>query len=138
MAPADLSQVEKVAEKRAAAVAQQVVIQQSESWSGPMPSPRDLEAYNNIFPGLAKTIVDTFAAQSTHRRELEAIVVDGSERRADRGQIIVASLVALVILSGLWVALTSNGYAGAAMITAALAGGVWLYHIGGRPPDRQE
>jgi uncharacterized membrane protein len=102
----------------------------------PLPPAEDLRAYDEVVPGCAADIIRAFTSQILHRHATERLVLEGSERRANRGQIIVSVLVAMVVLSGLAVALTSNGYAGAAMITAGLGSGVWLYHIGGRPPGQ--
>jgi uncharacterized membrane protein len=41
------------------------------SWSGPLPPPAALEAFEKIVPGAAGRIVDEFQKESDHRRRLE-------------------------------------------------------------------
>lgn len=41
------------------------------AYSGPIPPAEELGEYNKVLPGAAKTIMDTFVAQSKHRRRME-------------------------------------------------------------------
>lgn len=113
-------------------------VMQAEAWSGPLPRPGDLQAYNAVVPGSAAQIMAAVRSQAEHRQRLEYIVISGSERRANRGQLIAAALVFTVVACGFIVAIRSNGYAGAAVIAAGLGSAVALYVIGGRPPNQQD
>lgn len=55
-------------------------------WSGPMPHPDDLDAYERILPGAADRILTMAEKQTAHRQRLEEIAVTGNEDRARRGQ----------------------------------------------------
>lgn len=43
--------------------------------SGPIPDPMTLERYDQILPGAAERIIKMAEDQSTHRREIEKIVI---------------------------------------------------------------
>lgn len=43
----------------------------SETWLGPLPAPADLEAFDRAVPGSGETILHSFRAEGTHRRERE-------------------------------------------------------------------
>lgn len=52
------------------------------SFSGPLPPPETLKAYDITEPGLAKKIFDLAERQAAHRMELEKAVVFGDGRRS--------------------------------------------------------
>lgn len=116
-------------------IVQETVHQEFRQWSGPLPHPEDLRQYDDVVPGCAAQIIQAFTEQGSHRRDLEKAVVHGSERRANRGQILVFILLIVVVLGGLAIAEFQNAIAGASIVGAALAGGIALYIIGGRSPD---
>lgn len=107
----------------------------SVEYAGPLPPPDLLARYGELHPDAVAVILRNFDEQSRHRRNMEAAVVTGSERRADRGQPLAAGLLALGIVSGSLVALV-NGTAGVTIVGAAFTGGVLAYVVGGRPPRR--
>lgn len=71
------------------------------SYRGPIPPPEMLAGYEQIYPGLAKEIVDAWHEQRTHRMSIEDRSSRGGETRMDRSQ--RNSLI--VSLAGLGVAL---------------------------------
>lgn len=72
------------------------------SWSGPLPDPAILAAYERLLPGSAQRIFDRSDMQSDHRMKLELTVVEGAERRANRGQwmALAIALVGLAVTGG--------------------------------------
>jgi uncharacterized membrane protein len=60
---------------------------------GPLPSGRELRRYREADPSAPRVILHEFRAESRHRRHMERQIVEGENRRADRGQ-----LFALVIM----------------------------------------
>lgn len=48
-----------------------LVAQRSIEWSGPLPPPAALEAFENVAPGSAAKIVAEFQAEAAHRRQQE-------------------------------------------------------------------
>ena len=49
----------------------EVTIAQSQSWSGPLPSPQDLEAFNGVVKDGAERIVSAWEKETSHRHEME-------------------------------------------------------------------
>lgn len=103
-----------------------------QQYSGPLPDAADFHAYDLVLPGSAERIMTQFEDQGQHRRQLEAIVVGGSERRAERGQWLGFILILAAIICGTVVAVAKDARYGAAMVGAALASGAVIYIVGGR------
>ena len=57
-----------------------VGVETSLSWSGPLPPPKVLEAYDRLVPGAAERIMKMAEQQSEHRRGLEKTVVEAGAR----------------------------------------------------------
>jgi uncharacterized MAPEG superfamily protein len=68
----------------------------------PFPPPTELEKYELLYPGVAKQFFDNFTNQSNHRMELEKIVIQGDNKRADVAQrnsfIIILALIIMAIV----------------------------------------
>lgn len=107
------------------------------SYVGPLPEPSDLRAYDMVVPGSAQTIVDAFADQTRHRRDLEKAVVTGSEGRSGRGQWMAFTALMTGTVGGCVVAATGEPAAGAGIVGAAFASSAITYALGGRPPKNQ-
>jgi uncharacterized membrane protein len=105
----------------------------AEVHSGPLPDPELLRRYEQIHPGTAAIIIGTYQAQSEHRRHLERKVVEGSERRANLGQVLGFIVLLLTILVGGVVALRGEAAAGATIVGVAVGSGALVYVVGGRP-----
>lgn len=58
---------------------------EARSYSGPLPPPEILAAYNEIVPGSAETIIAQFVAQGNHRMDLEKTVIHGDVSRSNWG-----------------------------------------------------
>ena len=65
-----------------------------------LPPPDELERYEKMHSGTAKIILDSYVAQTNHRMHLEKTVIEGDNKRANRGQLISALLAVLCIGSG--------------------------------------
>ena len=69
----------------------------------PFPPIEELEKYEGFHPGVTKQLVDNYVKQTDHRIELEKIVVEGDNKRANTGQhysfiITLAFLVMAIVL----------------------------------------
>ena len=73
-------------------------IEISQQFSGPLPSPKTLAEYANIYPGLEKIIVEMAQRQSEHRIGLENTVIISREKQSVRGQIFAFILAVILIL----------------------------------------
>ncbi|HET6878684.1 MAG TPA: DUF2335 domain-containing protein [Pirellulales bacterium] len=99
------------------------------SYTGPVPPPALLREYDEVVPGAAERILSMAEKQTTHRIELESIVVKGGATRSWVG-LWLGFVIALVVCGvGLWVALAASPTAGATIITGTVAvlAGVFVY-----------
>ncbi len=70
----------------------------AEFHSGPLPSARELERYEQVSPGLSGLIVNQWRGETTHRRRLEQFTLTSQVRAQTRGQIF-GLLIALVVIA---------------------------------------
>lgn len=101
----------------------------SEQFRGPVPHPDTLRQYEEIVPGSAKSIIDSFITEGTHRRAREVREVAMCEEwaRADihlqnRGQIFGFIIAIIGVGGGLAVAATVSPAAGASVSGVTLLG----------------
>ena len=86
---------------------------------GPLPSPAELEKYENLYPGVTKLLFDNFINQTNHRMELEKQVIQGDDKRAtvaQRNSFIIT--IAILLLAACLFFLGKDGSAIAAVFTA--------------------
>lgn len=83
-------------------------------------------------PGAAAKIIDAFEAQGAHRRELESTIVHGSERRANRGQILGFVIALIFLAASVWVILAGYPVPGLILGGADLVALVTVFVIGRR------
>ena len=106
------------------------------SGSLPLAPPPILKEYGNIRPELIDKLIEWTEQQSAHRRKLERLRTEGSERRLNRSQWIGAA----VALGGLGLAAIVGSYSASTAIAIVLVavGGptaaIWLAHNMRRPP----
>lgn len=95
------------------------------SWSGPLPHPQELEAFDRVVPGAAERIVHMAEQEGAHVRDMER----GALRWTGVGQILGQLLAFAVAAAGLFAAyhLAMANHDGAAMVI----GGVPLATIVG-------
>lgn len=114
---------------------QQTVLQQTtQAWSGPLPPPGALQAFEDVCPGSAAQIVEEFRTEAAHRRQLERQRGALAVRETHVGQ----ALAAVFSLSALAVAAYA-AYVGAEFIGTVIGGtmivGVTVALIRGRRQD---
>ena len=98
-------------------VAQQTTI----AHIGPLPTPEDLDRYNQVLPGLAGRIVTMAEKEQAHRIDSEQKVLGALIISHHRGQLLATVLgLAAFAVAGAF------GYWGEAAVGAGLAGGVIL------------
>jgi len=85
----------------------------------PFPPPAELEKYEQLCPGITKQFFDNFVDQSHHRMELEKIVVQGDNKRADiaqRNSFII--ILAFIVMASVLFIIGKDGYALASVLAA--------------------
>ncbi|AHA05143.1 DUF2335 domain-containing protein [Pediococcus pentosaceus] len=101
------------------------VIATLEMYSGPIPHPKILEAYQKLYPDAAKKIIENGLEESSHRRTLE------TARQKRRGRLAWATLISLVVIILVFIVLSflliMNGHK---IIGSIFAGTSFLVFIG--------
>ena len=126
-------------ERRESPERRELTITQMESVtrSGPLPDAEELAKYDAVHAGAAALILQKFADQTDHRRELERVVVTGNDRRSNRGQWMAFILGMTTILGGIFLAYSGKETAGLVAVVGAL-GSLLLVFISGRSKQRKE
>jgi len=102
-------------------------------FSGPLPPPQLLTAYNDAFPGCAERIVAMAEKQAEHRQQLEKSVVQNNCRAQSFGQIFAFILSLIVLGGGVYVLAQGKSIAGFSAIILALGsliGALYVSRIG--------
>jgi len=110
-------------------VIHEVVRSELRVFSGPLPPPEILAKYNEAFPDCAERIVAMADNQANYRHELEKADLEASIILGKRGQIIGATLAAIVMLGGIYLLANDKSAEGLALITgdAVAFGGAFIY-----------
>jgi uncharacterized membrane protein len=100
-----------------------------ESFSGPLPPPSILAAYNKIIPDGADRILQMAERQGLHRESLESRVVDGNLASQRRGSWFAFLIMLAAILGGLYVLSRGESLGGLTTIIVATGGqiGIFIY-----------
>lgn len=100
-----------------------------QQYSGPIPPPHFLEAYERLVPGSAKRFLDEPHVEAEHRRDLEKQVVGSSIKLAAKGQILAFILALLCLIAAFYAIFLgySLGGLGALFISIASFAGIFLF-----------
>jgi uncharacterized membrane protein len=113
------------------------IVATSVTFTGPLPPPDMLRAYDDIHPGLAAKIVEQFEEQGRHRRDLEHRVVTGNVRAQDRGQWLGFASFVSVVVAAVILGLAGHERVALAVVGMDLAGFGGLYVYGRREQRRE-
>lgn len=105
--------------------------------SGPIPDAETLAKYNDIIPNGADRIMKMAENQSAHRQNLEEIVINGGNSRANLGVIFAFVFAMTIALIGGFLIYYDKTIQGMIFAGAGLAGIVYLFIYGTRS-QRQE
>ena len=98
--------------------------------SGPLPDPETLIKYNQVYPDLAKEIVEMAKKQSEHRQYLEREQVISETKLRLRGQLIGGCAIVILIILGFVLILNDKNIAGASAVIIALIGIIYSISYG--------
>lgn len=98
-------------------------------YSGPLPTPQQLDQYNQVSPGLGDRIVTEWQTEGAHRRRLESSALRGQLMAQTRGQVFAVVLALVIVLGGIGLLYTDRPIEGLVAVIAPLAtlAGVFLY-----------
>jgi len=110
------------------------------SMSGPLPPPETLKMYDMVQPGLAERIVLMAERQSSHRMELEKIVIGGNSNRANWGLVLGFVIALLFLGSGTYLISENHDWAGSSIITVTVGTlvGAFIYGTNSQKEERIE
>ena len=109
---------------------QRSIVAVETTWSGPLPPPQTLAQFDQVYPGSAKMIMDSFHNQTIHRQELEKIAVNSNVAKERRGQKYGLAIGIIGILCGTTCILLGHDTAGATIIGADLLSLVSVFVLG--------
>lgn len=95
--------------------------------SGPIPHAAEIARYAEIYPDAPAIFFGELQAEGAHRRQIEDKIVDGENRRADRGQMIAAFVFVLGLLLGSGLIYLDHDVAGAIVVGADLVSGAAIF-----------
>ena len=98
--------------------------------SGPLPDSETLIKYNQVYPDLAKEIVEMAKKQSEHRQYLEREQVISETKLRLRGQLIGGCTIVVLIILGFILILNDKNIAGASAVIIALIGIIYSISYG--------
>ena len=98
--------------------------------SGPLPDSETLIKYNQVYPNLAKEIVEMAKKQSEHRQYLEREQVISETKLRLRGQLIGGCTIVVLIILGFILILNDKNIAGASAVIIALIGIIYSISYG--------
>ena len=97
--------------------------------SGTLPEPAELAAYNAIIPDGAERLLKMVEAQSSHRIEMEKLVITSQQAREFRGQLYAFLIAVIFAFIGLYAAINGHTAFACIIVGATLAGivGAFIY-----------
>lgn len=114
--------------------------QQSVSFSGPFPHPALLAKYYEVIPNGAERIMAMAERQSTHRENLETLVVAGNVKAQARGTMYAFIICVIALVAGFYLVHEGRNVAGFASIVGAMGGvlGTFIYSRNEQRKERIE
>lgn len=109
--------------------AAQALLVSASSFSGPLPPPDVLAAYERVLPGSADRIIRMAEDQGSHRRGLERQELAANIRTQSQGQWLAFVIALLVSAGGIYLLATGNGVSGLVALLTPLAGLVALFLV---------
>ena len=108
-------------------------------YEGPLPPSAELQKYEQIFPGAAKSIINNFLAESQHRREMEqrdqnldAHFLDRTLKAHNKGLCMALASVVLTLGVGVLFMLQGHSVEGAGIIGSVIVGIAACFIYGSR------
>lgn len=104
--------------------------------AGPLPHPSTLRAYQELVPDAPERFFSMLERDQAHEHKQEDHMVAGSERRADRGQLLGFASFAICVLAGVGCAALHESSAAIAAFAAAGSGVIITLITGKWEQDR--
>ncbi|MFP3941314.1 MAG: DUF2335 domain-containing protein [Thermoanaerobaculia bacterium] len=98
-------------------------------FSGPLPPPEVLSAYQEALPGSAERIIQMAEEQGTHRRQMESRELAAQIKSQTRGQYLASIVALLVSGGGIYLLAMGQSVTGLVALLTPLAGLVGLFLV---------
>ncbi len=110
------------------------------AFSGPLPPPEIMKAYNDIIPDGAERILAMAESQASHRQELEKVVVKANSWHQVWGIVAAFAVTIIVIGAGTFLIYNDKGASGLTMVITNLVSlaGVFVYARQSQQRERHE
>jgi uncharacterized membrane protein len=122
----------------------QLQTERHEFFAGPLPAPRDLQAYDDVQPGLANRIVAMAEKQvamaerqTDHRISVESHVIHTRMRLEVWGQRGAFAISALILVAAVYLICTDRPISGFITLGTTLASLVWANRQGKNRQDKE-
>lgn len=115
----------------------EVILSESQTFSGPLPHPDILAKYNDAVPNGAERIVAMAENQAAHRMKLEELVIRGNISAQSRGSIFAFILGVIGIGGGIWLIGSGRDTAGLTSLIGSLATLLAVFIIGRYKQERE-
>lgn len=114
----------------------EIIQEHFRSHRGPLPSPDDLKAYDQVMPGLAERIVSQAAKEQDFRHNTNQNLIDREFKLRGRGQILAISALAMMLsIVGMmvWFGFATEG----ALLGGSIIVGVVTVFVTGKNSDNK-
>jgi|GEM_PF-1371222 uncharacterized membrane protein len=93
-------------------------------FTGSLPYPPDfiLEGWERIYPGITQKLIEQTERQTAHRHRLEEMRAVGAEKRANRGQLIMAAIAVIGLSLSAYVGVNGNWIVGSVLAIVSIGG----------------
>lgn len=109
---------------------QKKVVTHHRQFSGPLPPPSMLEAYDKVVPGAAERILTMAESEAKHRHNIENSLIKAESREIHLGQIFALIIGLTAILSGTYAATHGAPLAGTLIGAGGVIGLVTVFILG--------
>lgn len=108
------------------------------AFSGPLPPPDVLAAYEHALPGCAERIILMAEEQGTHRRAMERAELEANRKSQTRGQYLAFVLAFVVSAGGIYLLAAGQSVEGLVALLTPLAGLAGIFLINRAREKRKE
>jgi len=118
-------------------VIRSITISSFQAHMGPLPAPESLDQYNKIIPDGAERIMTMAEKQSSHRINIEHIVISGQVKQSGRGQIFGLIIAFVAIGASILLAMFNHEIVAGIIGGGSVVGLVTVFVVGRKEQKEQ-
>ncbi len=110
------------------------------TYQGPLPLAAEFDKYEVVLPGAADRILKMAEIQSSHRQEIEKMVIAGEMKNSSHGQTWAGVIVITAIICGTFLMFSGKDIIGFTTIFTSIAGiiGTFIYGTRSKRKEREK